>query len=78
MKVLNDFPFPTFWKKLWKGLSDVLELPREVEECIWCLYDIPLKERIFRELTSTDALKRENLIDPMGVFYLIFICMKVF
>lgn len=38
------------------------------EDCVRCLFDVPNVDRCFRKLTSSDALRRANLIGPSGVF----------
>lgn len=70
MKVPNDLSLPSYWKNLWKGHSEFPELSEEEEDCVSCLFDVSPKEKYFQKLTSSDALKRANLIDPSGVFSL--------
>lgn len=68
VKVPNDYPLPSYLENLWKEHSELPELSEEEDDCVRSLFDAPPGERDFQKLTSSNALKRSNLIDPLGVF----------
>lgn len=67
MKVHNNFPVPSYWKDLWKVILRSRCYLRRRRPA--CLFEVPLEERNFRKLISSDALKKANLIDPLSVFF---------